>query len=295
MTTLTPIARNDYADGALYDKVNDMANTLNSSKLEKEQLGLRKASTAYTSGATCFCEYHGDLQLICTSSGTTSSGALNTSGNLTVGQTITDGSVIWTVRKTRSDLNTNSITSNASHQLQTVGVINSRDNSTAVKTWTGTLAQYNAIVSKDSNTLYNITDDSSALSYQAYTKAEVDALLAGKQPVISGTSGGGDYVIDWKNPTSLDPTWYRVYKSGWVEQGGYVGSVTAYNSFIVKDLIISMANNLYSVSAVMVNGGSSNTQYNSIVIQSVSGTQYRIKTGCQESFDYCWEVKGVKA
>ena len=29
-----------------------------------------------------------------------------------------------------------------------------------------------------------------------------------------------DYVVDYKAPTSSDPTWYRVYKSGWVEQGG---------------------------------------------------------------------------
>ena len=52
-----------------------------------------------------------------------------------------------------------SITKNASDELQTVGVINSRDSSTAVKTWTGTKAQYDAIVTKDANTLYNITDD----------------------------------------------------------------------------------------------------------------------------------------
>ena len=29
-----------------------------------------------------------------------------------------------------------------------------------------------------------------------------------------------DYVVDYKTPTDADPTWYRVYKSGWVEQGG---------------------------------------------------------------------------
>lgn len=63
------------------------------------------------------------------------------------------------------------------------GVINQRDNTTAIKTWTGTLAQYNAIVTKDSNTLYNITDDNTAVAYQAYTKSEtynkteIDTLL----------------------------------------------------------------------------------------------------------------------
>lgn len=52
-----------------------------------------------------------------------------------------------------------SITTNSSDEIQTVGVINSRDSSTAIKTWTGTKAQYDAIATKDSSTLYNITDD----------------------------------------------------------------------------------------------------------------------------------------
>lgn len=56
------------------------------------------------------------------------------------------------------DLDNKSITLNSGNELQTVGVINSRDTSTAVKTWTGTKAQYDAIVSKDANTQYMITD-----------------------------------------------------------------------------------------------------------------------------------------
>lgn len=52
-----------------------------------------------------------------------------------------------------------SITNNANNQLQTVGVINQNAPTTALKQWSGTLAQYNAIATKDANTLYNITDD----------------------------------------------------------------------------------------------------------------------------------------
>lgn len=51
-----------------------------------------------------------------------------------------------------------SITKNSSDELQTVGVINQNDTTTALKTWSGTKAQYDAIVTKDANTLYNITD-----------------------------------------------------------------------------------------------------------------------------------------
>lgn len=43
------------------------------------------------------------------------------------------------------DIDNLSITENASNQLQTVGVINQNNTSTAIKTWTGTLAQYNAL------------------------------------------------------------------------------------------------------------------------------------------------------
>lgn len=68
------------------------------------------------------------------------------SGNIDVG----GGSV---------DVDNKSITTNSSDEIQTVGVINSRDTSTAIKTWTGTRSQYDAIQSKDANTLYNIADD----------------------------------------------------------------------------------------------------------------------------------------
>jgi hypothetical protein len=56
-------------------------------------------------------------------------------------------------------IDSKSITKNISDELQTVGVIDSNNTTNAIKTWTGTKAQYDAIVTKDSNTLYNITDD----------------------------------------------------------------------------------------------------------------------------------------
>lgn len=97
MTTYTAITDGDLASGALYDKVNDIANALNAGKLERTALGIRKASTAYASGAIVTCEYHGDLLLKCTTGGTTGIGALDTSGALSAGSTISDGTVVWTV------------------------------------------------------------------------------------------------------------------------------------------------------------------------------------------------------
>lgn len=57
------------------------------------------------------------------------------------------------------DIDNKSITTNSDGELQTVGVIDQNNTTNAIKTWTGTKAQYDAIVTKDSNTLYNIIDD----------------------------------------------------------------------------------------------------------------------------------------
>jgi hypothetical protein len=78
-----------------------------------------------------------------------------------------------------------SINRNTDDELQTIGVINQNETTTSIKTWTGTLAQYNAIATKDSNTLYHITDDNTAVAYQAYTKSEVDNLISAIYPVGS--------------------------------------------------------------------------------------------------------------
>ena len=56
------------------------------------------------------------------------------------------------------DIDNKSITTNSDDELQTVGVIDQNNTSNAIKTWTGTKAQYDAIVTKDSNTLYWLTD-----------------------------------------------------------------------------------------------------------------------------------------
>ena len=57
------------------------------------------------------------------------------------------------------DIDGITITKNSDDELQTVAVIDQNNTSNGIKTWTGTRAEYDAIVTKDVNTLYNITDD----------------------------------------------------------------------------------------------------------------------------------------
>lgn len=56
------------------------------------------------------------------------------------------------------DIDNKSITTNTSDELQTVGIIDQNNTTNAIKTWTGTKAEYDAIVTKDTNTLYWVTD-----------------------------------------------------------------------------------------------------------------------------------------
>ena len=61
-----------------------------------------------------------------------------------------------------NDIDDNSITTNNLNKIQATGVIDQNSGLTAIKSWVGTLAEYNALNNAgliDNNTLYNITDD----------------------------------------------------------------------------------------------------------------------------------------
>ncbi len=59
----------------------------------------RTANTQYQAGDTVGCPYHHNLQLKCTTAGTTSSDKLDTSVQLKKDDTIQDGTVVWTVEE----------------------------------------------------------------------------------------------------------------------------------------------------------------------------------------------------
>lgn len=61
--------------------------------------------------------------------------------------------------KASAGVDNKSITKNTSDELQTVGVIDQNDTVNAIKTWSGTRAEFEAIATKDPNTIYNVEDD----------------------------------------------------------------------------------------------------------------------------------------
>ena len=153
--------------------------------------------------------------------GDTLTGAVSTitTSDLTAGKILVsdNNGKVAASNKTISDIGGDSdnlsITKNASNKLQTIGVINQNATTTAIKTWTGTKAQYDAIVTKDSATLYNITDDASG-TMNVYNKAEVDTLLNNK-----ANNNLSNVSIPHLISFETDGTqWCKKYSNGWCEQ-----------------------------------------------------------------------------
>lgn len=140
----------------------------------------------------------------------------------------TNGSTVsWAATSTNIDNST--ITKNGSNQIQTVGYKDVRTSNT-LKTWTGTRAQYDAIVTKDANTLYNITDDTDTTAAMLELLYPVGAVYIGTMDVCPlATLGIGSwetqisrFLVEQKTPTKEDRSWYNLYSDGWCEQGGTI-------------------------------------------------------------------------
>lgn len=74
------------------------------------------------------------------------------------------------------------------------------------------------------------------------------------QEVIEPTNTDIDYVVSTQLPTAENNrTWYRLYKSGWVEQGGFV-SATSSSRNVTITLPIEMADNTYNCQKTNLGG-----------------------------------------
>lgn len=114
-----------------------------------------------------------------------------------------------------------------------------------------------------------------------------------------------DYVIESKVPTDTDPSWYRIYKSGWVEQGG----VADYGSSVVDvtrlqvTLPITMKSTDYFATEMPIRydrDGQTNGLCAAFVgVFDLQTTYFCLRAYCgntNERLRYIqWEVKGVKS
>lgn len=107
-------------------------------------------------------------------------------------------------------------------------------------------------------------------------------------------TAGADAVIEYQLPTAGNNyTWYRKYKSGWVEQGGYRTSVS--NTTIT--LPVPMADTNYTLIKTINNDYQGNTNgvtWGSASAAKISTTQIRLNQtsgGDMQS----WQVSGMAA
>lgn len=105
------------------------------------------------------------------------------------------------------------------------------------------------------------------------------------------TNGLLDYVIESQAPTEQnDYTWYRKYKSGWVEQGGNcIGNTSC-------TLPISMQNTNYTLCFGFYNDeATNNTHLYGKKITTRTKTSFKIKTtydGQEFNYTLCWRICG---
>lgn len=144
------------------------------------------------------------------------------------------------------------------------------------------------------------TGEEGALTYNTETKAIV--VHDGK------TQGGGgfiDTVVEFQLPTEENNyTWYRKYASGWVEQGGCVGTTSSTSSVTFP---IAMTNNNYSIFTTGQSSGSSkpsdtstpnkNTVYSyARIIYNKTTTGFDVGGGNEMNQDgFSWQVSGMAA
>ena len=180
------------------------------------------------------------------------------------------------------------------------------------KGWQGDWHNYRfTFKASDSNSVYgnSATIQPNTVRYRAMvqlaTGATDEALETCTQvlaDVAANTAAiaGADYVVETQLPTAQNNyTWYRKYKSGWVEQGG-IGTTTSGNALaVVFPIVMSDANYTLNVT------GQSPV---STTASTIHGCHYTTKTatGCSiiclagNSGNYIagnvsWEVKGIAA
>lgn len=100
-----------------------------------------------------------------------------------------------------------------------------------------------------------------------------------------------DYVVESQSPTADNNyTWYRKYKSGWIEQGGLVLSVSG---AITITFPVEMANNHYTIlKTLSTNSSNSGVAYNQVSFYSLTTTSATTATA---GADFSWVVYGLCA
>ena len=108
---------------------------------------------------------------------------------------------------------------------------------------------------------------------------------------------GADAVIDYQEPTADNGyTWYRKYKSGWVEQGGV--NTTTNDTTVTISLPIAMFDNNYTVQKTCITDNSSslsNISFRTFAVSAKTTTSFQTFANQQSTGGFNWQVSGKSA
>lgn len=185
---------------------------------------------------------------------------------------------------------------------------------TQVKRRRGTTAQNDAftgaegeiVVDTQKHTL-RVHDGETQGGFEMATQADlnnkadtsyIDGLLATKADTDLGNIPTNyDYVVEKQDPTSANGyTWYRKYKSGWVEQGGIVFPTTTTVTRVSVALPITMGNNVYSVQVTGGDNIAGTDIYSYYTNRTTTGFEIlHNHTASSYTIGDSWQVSGMSA
>lgn len=112
------------------------------------------------------------------------------------------------------------------------------------------------------------------------------------------TTAKADAVIDYQEPTAEnDYTWYRKYKSGWVEQGGV--SVYTSDADYTVNMPVEMTDTNYTILTTIAPLSSPYTSQvgvNRLSAFNLTTTSFKLRGDTSATMQrHCWQVSGMAA
>ena len=120
------------------------------------------------------------------------------------------------------------------------------------------------------------------------------------------SSAMADYVIYWDSGDATDHshakpgvatpasgTWYRLYKSGWVEQGGFGSGADSKNIYV--SLPIEMSDVNYTPIITTIRNTNPNSGDGQNTVRTISTTGFVATSGVGDSATISWQVSGCAA
>ena len=123
-------------------------------------------------------------------------------------------------------------------------------------------------------------------------KQTLESVNTNIEGLSSFRNGVLDYVVEMQTPNADNNyTWYRKYVSGWVEQGGVLGSLN--NSRITISLPVEMANTKYITLAAGINASTASDF--AVAVINPTTTSVTIGTNANYGAGSIWYVCGMSA